>query len=114
MPTAMANSCYFHPISTLFPVYIGLQAPSAATYGILLLPMATQQGPRAANEILARQRLKGNPNPLHHLIMAMFYVQEKNLGIAKAHVRQGERLIRQLRATLEHYPEKRYLGLVKC
>ena len=77
MPTAMANSCYFHPISTLFPVYIGLQAPSAATYGILLLPMATQQGPRAANEILARQRLKGNPNPLHHLIMAMFYVQEK-------------------------------------
>lgn len=84
-----------------------MPAPSAATYGILLLPMATQQGPRAANEILARQRLKGNPNPLHHLIMAMFYVQEKNLGIAKAHVRQGERLIRQLRATLEHYPEKR-------
>ena len=76
--------------------------------------MATQQGPRAANEILARQRLKGTPNPLHHLIMAMIYIQEKKLDLAKAHVRQGERLIRQLRTNLEPYPVKGYLGLAKC
>eukprot|EP00434_Breviolum_minutum_P020963 symbB.v1.2.018493.t1/scaffold1477.1/size133841/7 len=90
-----------------------LPVPLSSTYSILFMLTAQHEGPSATAQLFARQRhiVGASRNPLQHLIMAAIYVSadNPNLDMAKKHVRQGERLMRQLRSCPEPFKENKYL-----